>query len=262
MRRARRRSHRLQESRARRARRPAGRDGGGRPRLPAAIDPGERHRRRPRLRAGDALFGSCRYGGFGRRHHQDWLLPGGDPRRSIAALGGSALGRTRLVGVFLADLAPDMELIEDLAEAGFMGVMLDTAGKTGASLPDLMTAPELRAVHRRAHAAGLPPVSPARCGSSTFPALVALDPDVLGFRGALCRASDRRHAIDAEAVARVRRAIPARLAATGSPLRDVSAMSERKTAARGWTAFSCATTSSTPTSASTPRRRASRRRCA
>jgi uncharacterized protein (UPF0264 family) len=49
-----------------------------------------------------------------------------------------------------------------------------------------------------------------------IPALVALGPDVLGFRGALCRHGRRQAAIDAEAVIGVRRAIPARLASTGS----------------------------------------------
>jgi uncharacterized protein (UPF0264 family) len=137
------------------------------------------------------------------------FFPGGEPHRSIAALGGLALGRARLVGVLLADLAPDMELIEDMADAGFMGVMLDTAGKTGASLPDLMTALELRAFLADAHAARLTAGLAGALRVEHIPGLVALHPDVLGFRGALCRAGDRRHAIDAAAVARVRRAIPA-----------------------------------------------------
>ena len=144
------------------------------------------------------------------------FFPGGEPRRAIAALGGLALGRTRLVGVHLADLAPDLELIEDMAEAGFMGVMLDTAGKTGASLPDLMTALALRAFLADTHAAGLIAGLAGALRVEHIPALVALRPDVLGFRGALCRAGDRRDAIDAAAVARVRRAISRRPALVGA----------------------------------------------
>jgi uncharacterized protein (UPF0264 family) len=145
------------------------------------------------------------------------LFPGGEPRRSIAALGGLALGRTRLVGVLLADLAPDMELIEDMAKAGFMGVMLDTAGKTGTSLPDLVTAHQLHAFLADAHAAGLTAGLAGALRIEQIPALVALGPDVLGFRGALCRAGKRQNAIDATAVARVRRAIPAPPASVVAP---------------------------------------------
>lgn len=137
------------------------------------------------------------------------FFPGGEPRRAIAALGGLALGRVRLVGMLLADLAPDFELIGKMAEAGFMGVMLDTARKTGASLPDLMTALALRAFLADAHAAGLVAGLAGALRVEHIPALVALRPDVLGFRGALCRAGGRRNAIDAKAVARVRCAIPA-----------------------------------------------------
>jgi uncharacterized protein (UPF0264 family) len=144
------------------------------------------------------------------------LFPGGDPRGSIAALGGLALGATRLVGVLLADFAPEMELIEDMARAGFLGAMLDTAGKTGAALPDLMAAPQLHEFIARAHVAGLAAGLAGALRVEHIPALVALGPDVLGFRGALCRHGRRQAAVDAEAVMGVRRAMPARLASAGS----------------------------------------------
>jgi uncharacterized protein (UPF0264 family) len=137
------------------------------------------------------------------------LFPGGDARRAIAALGRKTAGVTRFVGVLLADLDPDLNLIEDTAEAGFRGVMLDTAGKTGASLPDLMTTAALRAFVARAHDAGLAAGLAGALRVGHIPALLALGPDVLGFRGALCRSGRRQQAIEAEAVAGVRRAIPA-----------------------------------------------------
>jgi uncharacterized protein (UPF0264 family) len=137
------------------------------------------------------------------------LFPGGDARRAIAALGRKTAGITRFVGVLLADLDPDLNLIEGMAEAGFSAVMLDTAGKTGAALPDLMTAAALRSFVGRAHDAGLAAGLAGALRADHLPALLALGPDVLGFRGALCRGGRRQQAIEAEAVARVRRAIPA-----------------------------------------------------
>jgi len=44
--------------------------------------------------------------------------------------------------------------------------------------------------------------------ASGIPALVQLAPDLLGFRGALCRECKRTASLDREAVAGIRRAIP------------------------------------------------------
>lgn len=140
------------------------------------------------------------------------LFPGGEPRRALAALGRLEPARGRLVGVLLADLAPDLDLIADMAEAGFQGVMLDTAGKMSAALPDLVTPPQLRDFVARAHAAGLAAGVAGALRVAHIPALIAIGPDVLGFRGALCRAGRRQEALEAEAVACVRRAIPVRSA--------------------------------------------------
>jgi uncharacterized protein (UPF0264 family) len=135
------------------------------------------------------------------------LFPRGDARACLAALGRLRLARTCLVGVLLTDLAPDMSLVDDMAAAGFGGVMLDTAGKTGASLPDLTAAPALRDFVVAAHSAGLMAGLAGALRASHIPALVALRPDVLGFRSALCHQGRREAAIEAEAVVRVRCAI-------------------------------------------------------
>jgi uncharacterized protein (UPF0264 family) len=51
------------------------------------------------------------------------------------------------------------------------------------------------------------------------PALVALSPDVLGFRGGLCRKGERAAAIDAAAVSALRRACGPAPADAIAPLR-------------------------------------------
>lgn len=136
------------------------------------------------------------------------LFPGGDLRATVAHLGRHVAPQTSLVAVLLADAPFDTTLVAALGDAGFSGVMLDTASKDGRSLLDHRDADALRAFIAEAHAAGLFAGLAGSLRVTQIPELLALEPDVLGFRGALCRASDRRASLDASALAAVRRAIP------------------------------------------------------
>jgi len=136
------------------------------------------------------------------------LFAGGSAGAAIARLGRLSIGRTQLVGVLLADQAPDFTLIDAMGAAGFAGVLLDTAHKQSGSLPDLMDASKLREfigkVHRRGMFSGL-------AGSlrrDHIPALLQLGTDILGFRGALCEAGARSAKLDSRSLAEIRRAIP------------------------------------------------------
>ena len=51
---------------------------------------------------------------------------------------------------------------------------------------------------------------PARCKRGTCRAFVALEPDLLGFRGALCHGGDRARPLDPERLAAIRALIPER----------------------------------------------------
>ncbi|MBV8578187.1 MAG: hypothetical protein JOZ58_24545, partial [Acetobacteraceae bacterium] len=57
------------------------------------------------------------------------LFPGGEPEACIRALAPLS-ARTRLIAVLFADRGPDFSLVPLLAESGFAGAMLDTAGKS------------------------------------------------------------------------------------------------------------------------------------
>lgn len=129
--------------------------------------------------------------------------------RSFAARG------SRLVAVFLADrlkadaagAAAVSALLERLAAIGFCGAMADTAAKGSGGLrahwPDEFCAFFLEEARRRSLFAGL-------AGSLTLSdiaPLLALRPDLLGFRGALC-AAGRTSALDPRRVEAVRGAIP------------------------------------------------------
>lgn len=122
-----------------------------------------------------------------------------------------------LVVLFLAELIADGEQAAVLAAtalrvAGVAGVMLDTAGKTAGSLPDMLSFNDLArfvaAAHRAQGFAGL-------AGSLAADHVLQLantGADVLGFRGALC-GGDRKGSLSVAAFARVRSQIDAARAA-------------------------------------------------
>lgn len=136
------------------------------------------------------------------------LFPGGDARATIAHAGRELTSETSLVAVLLADAPLDLALVSALGEAGFVGVMLDTATKDGRTLLDHCGPAVLRAFVAEARAAGLFAGLAGSLRVTQIAGLLALEPDVLGFRGALCCASDRKASLDASAVSDVRRAIP------------------------------------------------------
>ena len=122
---------------------------------------------------------------------------------------GTAEPRTtsRLIGLLLADQEPDFGLIDEMARAGFAGVMLDTAEKTTGGLVQVIPRYRLSLFVREVRRCGL---MAGLAGALRLPhigVLTSLSPDVLGFRGALCRGADRTSALDARAVAAVRQAI-------------------------------------------------------
>jgi len=140
------------------------------------------------------------------------FFPGGDALATARTLGRGLAGETALVAVILADVPAERDLVPALGEAGFAGVMLDTAAKDGRTLLDHRSIERLGTFVAEARAAGLFAGLAGSLGLSHVPALLALAPDVLGFRGALCRAADRRGALDAGALRAVRSAIPGSVA--------------------------------------------------
>lgn len=135
------------------------------------------------------------------------VLPGAGGRKVIGRIGTLRLPPCRLVAVMLADRGYDIELLASLAPSGFSGVMLDTDDKSGPPLPGVLSEAQLATFIAAAQARGL---FAGLAGALRLPhiaALRALQPDVLGFRGALCRGESRTAALDAGAIAEVRRAL-------------------------------------------------------
>lgn len=125
-----------------------------------------------------------------------------------------SLGRVRLVAVLLVDRGIDLAIIEGLREAGFLGVMLDTGDKRAGALPERIGAETLGAFVETARACGLAAGLAGSLDAAHVPYLVTFAPDVLGFRGGLCRKGARTETINAQAVNAVRRAIDDAVSAT------------------------------------------------
>lgn len=118
----------------------------------------------------------------------------------ISKLAGRVTTRCNLVAVLLADRAPDFALIEYFARAGFSGVLLDTADKSTGALPEVLPLGRLKEFIGRAHAAGLIAGLAGALRAQHVEALAPLQPDIIGFRGALCSGGTRRNALDGRAV--------------------------------------------------------------
>lgn len=155
------------------------------------------------------------------------VFPGGDARATVAALAPLA-ARVRLVAVLFADRDPDFDLLPALAAAGFHGAMLDTAEKGAGRLLTHLAMPALGRFVAAAHAAGLRAGLAGALEAPDIPRLLVLNPDVLGFRGALC-AGGRNGPLDPAACARIRALIP-REGVTEAP----PAVDYRLLAARGY----------------------------
>lgn len=127
----------------------------------------------------------------------------GDAYACIRAL-APLTRQAALIAVLFADRDPDLALLGELGAAGFRGAMLDTADKRGGGLRSRMDDGQLRAFVAAARSRGLLVGLAGSLGAADIPPLLALAPDYLGFRGALCGSSGRSGALVAAALSAIR----------------------------------------------------------
>ena len=123
------------------------------------------------------------------------LQDGPELEHCLAALGSVAARGVQIVAVFFADRAFDLALVERVADHALAGIMLDTADKRAGTLRDCVDDGRLALFVERARVSGLLCGLAGSLRASDVPALTALAPDYLGFRGALC-AAGRTGALD------------------------------------------------------------------
>ena len=146
------------------------------------------------------------------------FLAGADHRSLALELAPVAGEGLRLVAVLMADQDPDLGLPATLAEAGFFGVMLDTADKKAGGLRKHLGEPELAEFVLAARRLGLFCGLAGSLRVADIAPLASLQPDYLGFRGALC-AGDRTDALDVACGRRVREALDNAAAAAVGQIR-------------------------------------------
>ena len=113
----------------------------------------------------------------------------------------------KLIAVLFADQQPDYQIIKELKAADFTGVMLDTMDKNHSSLTQVMSEQVIREfVDEAKHQHML-------CGlagslrKEDISKLLPLQPDYLGFRGAICHQHNRTSKLDKQALQSIHSAI-------------------------------------------------------
>jgi (5-formylfuran-3-yl)methyl phosphate synthase len=140
------------------------------------------------------------------------LLPDTDADNVITRLSGIS-ARHKLIAVMFADIPMNLTDIAKLYQAGFCGVMLDTFDKRRGSLTGIMP---ISAISTFVHSVKNLDILCGLAGSLTaydIPVLLRLQPEYLGFRGALCGHGDRTGLIDESAIKHIKQVL------SGSPCR-------------------------------------------
>ena len=154
------------------------------------------------------------------------IFPDGDPAGCIRALAPLAQ-KAALIGVLFADLPLDLSLVALMARSGFKGAMLDTARKGAGRLIDHRSFTALDDFLKLCRAHGLTTGLAGSLEAPDVPRLLALGPEILGFRGALCAGHARKAQLDPAAFALIRALIPQAAAVAESPKVDWRLLSAR-----------------------------------
>jgi (5-formylfuran-3-yl)methyl phosphate synthase len=137
------------------------------------------------------------------------LFPGAEAEASTSLLASEA-SRARLILVIFADALPGFDAVKAAAKLGAAGVMLDTMGKAAGSLLDHLRLEVLAGFVTAAKAKRLTVGLAGSLRAKHVRALLDLKPDLLGFRGALCRGGSREAPFDPLAAAAIRALVPPR----------------------------------------------------
>ena len=135
------------------------------------------------------------------------IFPERKAEQSLLALADAGRG-ARLVLVLFADALPSFDAAAVAVKLNAKGIMLDTMAKRSGSLLDHLGLDLLTGFVANAKAHGLMVGLAGSLRPEHVEPLLALHPDLLGFRGALCRDGARGASLDAAACAVIRSLIP------------------------------------------------------
>ncbi len=130
----------------------------------------------------------------------------------IASLKGQAINGAKgingkqftIIIVFFVDKGLGLDKMSELAKAGIRGVMLDTVDKMKGNLRTHMQDQELQSFINQAKSYGLLAGLAGSLKADDILPLLRLEPDYLGFRGALCQNDSRIQALNSSSVKKIR----------------------------------------------------------
>ncbi|HEY8275609.1 MAG TPA: (5-formylfuran-3-yl)methyl phosphate synthase, partial [Methyloceanibacter sp.] len=135
------------------------------------------------------------------------VFPHSSAGAALTALGPEAC-KHRLIFVLFADAMPEFDAVTLAATLGAHGIMLDTMCKSSGSLLDHIGIEQIASVVSAAKAKGLLIGLAGSLKPRHVTELLRLKPDLLGFRGALCRDGARDVSLDRQACASIRSLMP------------------------------------------------------
>jgi uncharacterized protein (UPF0264 family) len=103
-----------------------------------------------------------------------------------------------VIAVLFADQPIDLALLPNIQQAGFAGIMVDTAKKNGQGLREHWSEDQISQFVTWVKQSGLLCGLAGSLALEDIPQLEALGADYLGFRSALCESSQRRQHISAQ----------------------------------------------------------------
>ena len=135
--------------------------------------------------------------------------------RALRAIGQHCASGRRIVLVFFAEFWSDGADFRRIRRAGVEGVMLDTVDKQRGPLTRSVRRQVLQSFVSGARQAGLLAGLAGSLREADIGRLLPLQPDYLGFRGALCAGGRRGGKIDPRAVCAIRNLLRGGMAAAG-----------------------------------------------
>tara|TARA_R110002096_G_scaffold3529_1_gene17321 strand:+ start:7014 stop:7757 length:744 start_codon:yes stop_codon:yes gene_type:complete len=126
----------------------------------------------------------------------------------IEVLNQAVKKNIKIIVVLFAEDYVSLTSLEDLMTSDISGVMLDTKSKTDKNLLSLLNRQILDGFVRLAKSYGLLTGLAGSLQYEDISALLDIDADYLGFRGALCAENNRVRSIEIKNLVKIRKAIP------------------------------------------------------
>ena len=125
----------------------------------------------------------------------------------LTVLNRAAKQNIKIIVVLFAENFTSLSALEDLMRSDISGVMLDTKNKVEKNLLSLLDSQELDEFVRAAKSHGLVTGLAGSLRYEDIVSLMGIEPDYLGFRGALCSKNDRVKSIETKNITKIRKAI-------------------------------------------------------